>query len=495
MREVGERTQARQLAEEAYKSFKDRKGKDEAAHLRAILWTDLDDQILWLDRCKSASPDVQASRASARARKALRDNNKDVAAKELTKAMKTYLAMPKNSTTLNNAALAGQELYGVTGNPADFKKSCELLEEAHKLDPKDSILLSNLCDQLEQAVAVDVLADTLDWKRLDLTPKMSLLDVLYSDAAGRKMWCKKCAAHPSTKRVQQYREKLTVLAPKSSANFALLAGAYGFHENLQALQSLHERALKQKFDNQDILQSLRDVLKGKNDAQSRKNIVRQREKYEKIITDTKAPHDREWAVAVMMWAEVQLKAMDLRLPVDLPQVIKRLEKADKIHSCARSKRQLAVALLERAAANVGSNNKSLATLLRANRRLYSSSDLIGMAMEKDPTLCEAFKQDADYKHALDICKTRGLALPDSRAEWEWALFRVCDPDESNRVVHAVCDDKCACLLSDFFLHLYPVSPGVVTDQYWRLKMAGKSDQANQTMAALKQHGLPVPVEP
>lgn len=262
MREVGEKGVAREMAEEAYEKAKIKEEKASAAEQRALLWKDLDDEILWLDRCDASEESVQASLASARGKKALRDHRKDEAAKEFRNSMQAYLAMRKSSVSLNNAAIEGQNLYAATGNPEDFSKSAGLMEEAFQLEPKNSILLNNLCEYLEEGVSMQVLADALDWKALDLRPSLGMLDVLYQDEAGREVWRAKYAAHPYSQRIWSNREKLMVLAPKLVSNYTSLASEYSFMRNVEALRAVHRRVLTQSLDVSDNLQDVPGLLCG-----------------------------------------------------------------------------------------------------------------------------------------------------------------------------------------------------------------------------------------
>jgi hypothetical protein len=496
MREVGEMVPAREMAEQAYEKATIKEEKAAAAQQRALIWKDLDDEVLWLGRCDASLDHVQASLASARGKKALRDQRKEEAAEEFRKAMQAYLAMPKSSTTLNNAAIEAQNLYAATGHPEDFTRSDELLEEACQLEPKNSILLSNLCNQLEEGVSIQVLADALDWKALDLRPTLGTLDLLYQDEAGHQAWRAKYAAHPHAARICSNREKLTVLAPKSLPNYSSLLGRYHFMKDLEALRALHRRVLGQTFTASDSLQDLRDFYAGKKDEQNRKSLTQALEKYAKVVAGrTGDKPDRVRGVARCLWASFQLEALDLDMPVDLNEVVQWLEQAEAEAPCARTKRQLAMALLERAAIQVGKEQKQLAEMLRRGRRAHSTGDILGLAVENVPAVRDALVRHPDFTRAMGIRKELRQALPNDVAEWEWALLHASDPAEMQIVAKRLREEECGRLATEIQLHLFPYSASVVMDQYWYLQAEGKADAARALLVGLSKQGIPLPFDP
>src|SRR5207248_1233730 len=82
LREVGAVSEARALLEEAYNKEAQPALKQQAALVRALVWTDLDDQIRWLERADAGRPEVKASLATARGHQAHRQGQEDEAARQ-----------------------------------------------------------------------------------------------------------------------------------------------------------------------------------------------------------------------------------------------------------------------------------------------------------------------------------------------------------------------------------------------------------------------------
>jgi tetratricopeptide (TPR) repeat protein len=103
LREVGAVGEARAL-EEAYKSEANPEKKEDVAVQVALVTSDLDDKITWLNRAAGAR--TCALLSNSLGRRALRDGKDDEAAKHLRDAIGQYAKLPINADSLNNAALA-----------------------------------------------------------------------------------------------------------------------------------------------------------------------------------------------------------------------------------------------------------------------------------------------------------------------------------------------------------------------------------------------------
>jgi predicted Zn-dependent protease len=172
LREVGATSEARAMAEEAYNTATDPQKKYQAASQRALLHTDLDDDILWLTRADPDEPFIKASLAYTRGHKAAREGKTAEAAAQLRDAVALYAKQPEGPGTLNNAALCHFELHRLTGEAAEFARGVDKLDRAIALKPSDSILLYNAAavvldgairDAVGGAIDLSVLKRQADW--------------------------------------------------------------------------------------------------------------------------------------------------------------------------------------------------------------------------------------------------------------------------------------------------------------------------------------------
>ena len=121
LRQVGSRSEARALAEEAYKTGRDPETRQNAAILRGLMGIDLDDKILWLGRGNPTDPQVKAILSSDLAEQALTRGDEAKAMRHYREAIGIYDAMPESAGSLNNAALALFRLARLTGDSSRLR--------------------------------------------------------------------------------------------------------------------------------------------------------------------------------------------------------------------------------------------------------------------------------------------------------------------------------------------------------------------------------------
>jgi hypothetical protein len=94
--------------------------KQQAALLRALTHTDLDDELVWLERCEPTSPETRASQAEARGEKAKRDGKDAEAANHFREAAKIYAGLlgAARSTARRPGAAAKRATMRSIGGPA-----------------------------------------------------------------------------------------------------------------------------------------------------------------------------------------------------------------------------------------------------------------------------------------------------------------------------------------------------------------------------------------
>ncbi len=196
MREVGVTSKARSMVEEAYTGATDITKKQEAAMMRSVMATDLDDQIAWLGKANPNALEVKALLASSRGAKAVRNGKDEEATKHFRESIATYAKMPENVSTLNNCALVHFELFEVTQERDEFVRGLDKLDRAIALRPDDSLLVSNGASFVLSAALRDVVGSAIDLKVLKRAGGIDLLSYLYLDQAGKNQWLAKMRDHP-----------------------------------------------------------------------------------------------------------------------------------------------------------------------------------------------------------------------------------------------------------------------------------------------------------
>src|SRR5262249_25588499 len=140
--------------------------KQQVARFRALVFIDIDDEILWLSRSSPDDPNTQASLASARGNKAAQDGNDDQAVDHFKRSIDLYGKMPESTSSLNNASLAYFSLYRITLDRGDFTRASDKLDRAIALQPSNSILLTNGAASVIEGAVRDVIGDAVDLRAL-----------------------------------------------------------------------------------------------------------------------------------------------------------------------------------------------------------------------------------------------------------------------------------------------------------------------------------------
>ena len=240
LRQVGDESRARDLCEEAYKTGKAGDEKFAAAHLRSRLPKGIDDEIAWLEKADLAEPTIQIELNNSRGRKALSDDNRELAAEYWRKAIEGYRNVPETYTMLNNCGLVYLDLYLATGDIADHNKGLALLEQAMALAPGNSVLLINVSSLFVTRAYMDVVGDAIRFAALPKPPAMPCSGHSYQDDQGRAAFNRQLQQNEHMKKGIACLDKALLLAPKNPSLYGLavhLHEVFGDLAELQKLQS------------------------------------------------------------------------------------------------------------------------------------------------------------------------------------------------------------------------------------------------------------------
>ncbi len=196
LREVGEQSQARVLAEEAYEKAPVPEDRFRAAAILAVIAEENDDRVLWLKRCNPADKQAQAQLHEALGEQATLESKDDEAANNFRQAIDLFAALPENPATLNNGALAHLNLYRVTGDAAILEKAYAMIDKAVTLRQSDSVLVLNAGGMILVNSLADVVGKELNVRALKRHAHLDLLAFLYNDDAQAKKYRQHVQSHP-----------------------------------------------------------------------------------------------------------------------------------------------------------------------------------------------------------------------------------------------------------------------------------------------------------
>jgi hypothetical protein len=186
-RELGLAVRAKQVTEQLYASTTEDRWKKEAAALMSHLVGEVggnEEEIeSWLKRGDTSSSEVKQLLLNLEARRLRRQGKLAEADQAFARLAGGYERdAAHNASAANNAAIAYQERYGATGDPAHLRAAAKQLELAHRLAPASALIAGNLSDALQQLASVAVLDRWIKTRTLalDVSETQAVLATLMS---------------------------------------------------------------------------------------------------------------------------------------------------------------------------------------------------------------------------------------------------------------------------------------------------------------------------
>jgi hypothetical protein len=494
LRRVGEGSEARRLAEEAFERSTTPEAKETAADLRAALATELDDRITWLKRSNTQDPLIQADLSAALGQKAVQENNEDEAIRHFREAAAGYDRLPLNAATLNNGALVHSQLYRLSGDREDFLRASRMMDRALAQHPGDSILLRNSAAFALEGAVHEVVGPSLDLKVLRGLSGLSLLPYLYTDQAGRDQLAARLRAHPAFARSVQQQERLLVLAPRNVLGPASLAMLYTTVQDVPALRKLEEQMRKVELDLERSTKETLETYQGKNQERMRTEYKGRLAQRRKALEAARKLGGATQAAAVAELVLEMGRADGLGLPLDPNELIRLAEEADRAAPSHGTRLQLIGALITRAGRTLAASNKTYAAWVARSRRALGHGSLLALALSESGPLRDAVRKNPDMRRAMDLERKAVQAFPGESNPWAWALLRDAYPDEAARLVKLLSSDETGRLLEVLGKKLSPLSAQGAVTQFWTCRMMGNEAEARAVLRRAAARGIPLPFD-
>lgn len=441
MRELGEHDRAQELIEEAYRKAKGKKQKQNAAYLRSITGSGLDDRIKWLKRSNRDSTQVIISLNSARGDKARRAGNTRGAARYMRKAIEGYERLPKTASNLNNQALVHFSLFRVTGNPKDFAKGIKLIESALEMKPSDSIMLGNTAYFLLQEALIRTIGSKVDWKSTNQSISSGLLSYLYKNEKSKEPWIEKLKEQSSfTNAVKRYN-KMLVLAPKSVNVYNRLADLYWHTKNTKGMKELYERLVAGKFNfaNPNRYRSTVKSIQSDRKAlvRTRKALRQQKRRVRKLRYRSKL----SYAMAACTQVSLHIAAYALGDRVNASQMLRLAKQAHRRAPSSATIDVLIAAHLFKAGQTLARRNRKFARMLRMNKRHITVGYLLTFAAQRDEKIQRALRRDRDMRKAISLIKKSVKAFPSGSNLQEWVLLSLFSKKDAEDIGDTLKENK------------------------------------------------------
>ena len=493
LRSVGANADARALAEEAYGTAKDKKEKFAAASLRSLLFKDTDDQIAWLEKSDTEDNWVQIELNSARGKKALSQGNKTQAAGFLTKAINGYDKLNKSAAVLNNCGLACFDLYEATGNVADQKRGLDLLEEAIRLAPSDSILLQNTLYFLISRAVADVVGDSIHTEVLNEQPSLSLLSYLYLTEPEREVLYQKLHDNENMKKSLVYLDRALLLAPKNRALYGTALAMHASFRDLPELQKLQQRF---QVASPDFTEEREETLRAYTKAKDKENLEKletQLKTYEEALQKPAVKeHPLTLEHATLTLIALQQGATIYGRPADSAKMLAMAQAAYQAHPCAASRSTLKSVYFFKANEELAAQNGDYAKLSAQTRHSFAPQYLIAFLLERGGPLADVARRNQYVAKGLAMEQEGVKMYPTWVSIEEWAFLGSSGADTAATIKERLKQNEIVRLIDELQFMLNPLGATSILEQYWTQKLLGDEKHAVEIYQQAAHDGVPLP---
>lgn len=493
LRMVGEIAQARELSEEAYRTAKQDKDRYEAAALRANLQKDTDDRIAWLAKADPKDTHIQIELNGARGDKALEDQNKELAAQYLRKAIAGYESIAKTSAGLNNCGLAYLNLYRATSNPQDNQRGLALLEEAVTLDPGNSVLLINTLHVLLTHALGELIENKIRLAPLGEQGSFGALTYLYNDEQQRNEIYQRLRENASLKKSMSYLDRALLLAPKRLDLYQLALQIQVGLRDPAELQKLQQRFEAAAPDFREVEQEYADAYKG---ARDREQLDRMQKRMQRLQGLLQKPavsgHADTLNYVKLQICYAQHGMWAYGAEVDTEKLVQSATEVYQAHRSSATRGNLSAAHIFRALSQLRRQNADLDALIKRTRRGVSSLYLVNWLMEAGGPIAEQLRGHADVQKALALLKETTQLFGSFPDPDDWAMFRSIDPGHATGIAEALKKNKTAQTIDNLQFMFSPMDSGHVLERYWTLQLFGEEQKAIDVYQAALKKGVPLP---
>ncbi|MGB0583245.1 MAG: hypothetical protein ACPGVU_26470, partial [Limisphaerales bacterium] len=466
-----------------------------AARQRALMSKDTDDQIKWLELSDPAAPDTVISLNSARGRKAMEDDKKEEAAKFFRAAVRGYEKLPRNASTLNNKALAYQDLYSVSGSVSEFMHGVELMNEATKLSPEDAILTINSASVAFTAAYFELLTNHLDFGVLKSRPDIATVSLLFEDESGRKKVHDQLRESKTFKKAAIQLDRAMVLSPKRVNSYLLSLEVSRALRDLAALKKLSQQVTTAE-PNVDLLKD--SYLEAyAPDPDQAKTITGLRTSLVEVRRNLATIKDRKSPTGVMLRIHelsIQQGLVREGAEKDVAALVAASRRLVLDANNRSTRGHLSQVLSLKALRELLGQHKSLVPVEKQTRNLLSSANFLIHVLEQGGAPAKFVADNAAAKEASALYQQIQSQFPDRPSPQSWAFIRHFDSAYAEKMVPQLKADEVSTVADELRYRLVPYNASTVLTQYHRTLATGDAVAAKALYAAAIKRGVPLPAQ-
>ena len=491
MRDLGDESRTRELLDEAYEKATEDQEKYAIASLRAISAKDTDDSLDWWSKADPNDPHVQTQIVSYKGHKAAEDGDDEAAVRYFREAVKSYDAHPESTSTLNNKGLVHLRLFDMTGDPAEHRRGAELLAEAVKLEPGDSVLLYNSATTGISTAFIEEFGGSLDLKSLSRDVGIGLIRHLYDDEASRSAAIEKLAANERFQAAMAQLEQVMVLAPKSARGYGSALGVYGTIRNAVQLESLAKRISDADLDLSEVIAASKEAYQSEPTQDDLQLAGKQVDHYRKVSGEA-ADGGQELTAAILgaqLCSTLQAYSA-LGGEVDPSEVLRIAEASGAKHPSSASRSANLSANFFAGITEVAANHPGIRAAWNRCRQHFAAYQFASALLEQGGAPADALKKNPRIMRGITLSNEQNKRYPNSSSIVDWAMLKNIDPGLAATALEN--QSEVSKLRGTVEGQLSPMSGSVLLNRYWRLKASGNPEKALEVKQNAIEQGVPWP---
>ncbi len=458
-RDLGLSERARALAEKVYEEG-DGAMKFRAAHLRALIASDLGDRETWLRRSDTSQEQVALELDEARADRLYEQGKESEADAIYAKVAATLeRGAQHNPVAANNAALSHQERFRCTGDAKHLDAALRLLEAAFRGQPDSAMVAGNLAATTIYAGQVRVLERVLPMRVLRPTSHESeALIASLLDGPRRAELLGLLRSEPHLRRANEVLRQFEVLSPQWTQAYEQEIDLAGMLDDRAAPVAIEQRVNAQPaLDTAAGARNYERWVAGELDEEVRRSYQGRITRSARLAAAARDKGDKAAAGAALAMQALTLgeRGFAFGTVEDLDQAVALQREAHQLWP-AGGERLLAWALVEAAILHARADSPEMATLWKEAQRRYSPHEALLAVRASGAAATEAVRKRAELREALELLR----ADPGSRpALSTLVVARVAGDEPLATREHPAITDADLLASARLQVRLHPERPG------------------------------------
>lgn len=479
LRQVGLTGEAAALLEEAYENSATTEERHFAAAFRSKFSKGIEDLRHWLERSDGKDPRIVAELRTLDGREADIAGNPETAANHYRDAIAAYGKLEQSAVVLNDTAIVYQALHEATGERRHLQKYAELMVQAARQNPNDSIQLGNTAQALTASGLSGLIGEYVDLARIKASPSFSVLRYLYYGEAEFTSLLEKLRRNPDLLKAETHYNAVAVLSPKNSDSYSPLQNWYLATRNESALAGLLDKAERAQVDHGAAVAVQRRIASGEFKQQALDSSAGQLRRYRKVLK-TLDPSKEPVLYALAAGEVVQAAATlyEYGGAADLGEMLRLAESAHRHAPSSGTSTLLQTALMYNIYDALKQKDKTFLAASDTLSAVLPARYTLLWAAGNTPAVSRAIAASPEAGRLIDLLKEDFARMEDSMSCSEWALAGHIDPPFADKVAAVIRENPADRLDAALDRTLFPANLSNVLNVHWYLQLTGDAAGAD-----------------